>query len=56
MLGLVFGVSEAVMSGLNFSGISKANCAEVLRFSTEINIMQFLNNLVEAYFTCIHSQ
>ncbi len=33
----MFGVWEAVMSGLKFSGISKASCAEVLRFNTEID-------------------
>ena len=31
----MFGVWEAVMSGLKFSGISKASCADVLRFNTE---------------------
>ncbi len=32
-----FGVWEAVKSGLKFMGISKASCAEVLRFNTEMN-------------------
>ncbi len=40
MLGLGFGVSEAVMSGMKFSAISKTNCAEVIRFNTEINSVQ----------------